>query len=77
MDGTKAVCDAKRELPNGREAFLVLEGRASADESAMHSTTEDGDCVQKELPATSAKLQVAKIALHASFDYLQQPFIHL
>lgn len=56
VESTKAVADAKVELPNVKEALRVLEGRASGDRSAIRSAVKERDRPQNELAITSAKL---------------------
>lgn len=74
VESTKAVTDAKVERLNAKEALHVLEGRASTDSSTKRGAMEDRDHVQGELVTTSARLQVGKWALTATFDHLKPLF---
>lgn len=72
MESTKAVTEAKFELAKAKEALRMLESQASAVLSAIPSAMGDRDLVQQELVTMSAKLQIAKVASTATFDYLKR-----
>lgn len=72
MESRKAVTDAKVEIADAKEALPGLEGWASVDRSALRSAIEEGDCIQSEVAMTSAKFQVAKWALTATFYHLKR-----
>lgn len=72
VKSTKASTAAKVELANFEEALRVLKGRASAEMLAMRSAMEDSDGMQGKLVITSAKLEVARRALSATFGHRKQ-----
>lgn len=69
MESPKAVTDAKVEAVNAKGVLRLLEGRASANSSAMDSSIENRNCVRDDLATASAKLQVAKGAFNDNFDH--------
>lgn len=60
LESTNNAGNKKLELAKAKKALCVLESRACAKKTAMHSTIEGHDSVEGELVTPLAKLQVGK-----------------